>query len=170
MTACFVCHRVLKNSISVQAGIGPICKTRLVNVRGAGSEFSDTDLPPNLEGFVFQREGDFGTKTSVPHLVTHHSPSGFEWGYEGSGPADMALNCVEVILIRLGYKGQKTKCFDGSCFALAYEIHQDFKREFVSHLPKSGGMIRFDSAESWVKARMETRYLSLSLFDEEGAS
>jgi len=154
MTACFVCHRILKNPLSIQQGVGPICKTHLVNDRGSGSEFSDHDLPPNSEGFVFQREGDFGTKTSVPHLVTHHSPSGFEWGYEGSGPADVALNCVEVILNRLGHNGPKTRCFDGYCWEMSFILHQEFKRQFVARLPKPGGMITFAVAEDWVKSKL----------------
>lgn len=41
-----------------------------------------------------------GTTRDLPlHLgVYRHSPSGFEWGYLGSGPAQLALAlCVEVV-------------------------------------------------------------------------
>jgi hypothetical protein len=41
-----------------------------------------------------------GTPRELPlHLgVYRHSPSGFEWGYLGSGPAQLALAlCVEVV-------------------------------------------------------------------------
>ena len=31
-----------------------------------------------------------GETLPLPHLV-RHSPTGFEWGYRGSGPADLAL-------------------------------------------------------------------------------
>jgi hypothetical protein len=57
---------------------------------------TDTALPLSIaqHGILFQRrEGD--TSTNVPHLVTYHSPSGFAWGYGGSGPADLALTILE---------------------------------------------------------------------------
>jgi hypothetical protein len=33
----------------------------------------------------------------LPH-VERHSPDGFEWGYEGSGPADLALSILAHVL------------------------------------------------------------------------
>lgn len=93
---CSRCKKPLSNPISVREGMGPIC-------RGHGgiemdqckrSEFSDAPLlgehiSLNV-ALVLQRDGDDHhaiTRTNVPHLVAHHSPSGFEWGYGGSGPA-----------------------------------------------------------------------------------
>lgn len=67
-----------------------------------------------------------GCFTNVPHLVVEHSPSGFEWGYGGSGPADLALNVCQAYLMKIGYEGEKTQCFDGQCFSLAWVLHQDF--------------------------------------------
>jgi len=42
---------------------------------------------------------DRGTRTLDPRLdLRNHSPDGFEWGYHGSGPAQLALAiCVEVV-------------------------------------------------------------------------
>ncbi len=38
-----------------------------------------------------------GTTRPLRHIV-HHSPTGFEWGYGGSGPADLALAlCADVL-------------------------------------------------------------------------
>lgn len=84
------------------------------------SEFSDAPLlgehiSLNV-ALVLQRDGDDHhaiTRTNVPHLVAHHSPSGFEWGYGGSGPADLALNICQWYLNSIGYEGQKSQCFDG---------------------------------------------------------
>ncbi|HVQ49769.1 MAG TPA: DUF6166 domain-containing protein [Mycobacterium sp.] len=47
---------------------------------------------------VMMRRGD-RTEPLPLHLeVYNHSPSGFEWGYLGSGPAQLALAlCVEVV-------------------------------------------------------------------------
>ncbi len=64
-----------------------------------------------------QREGDDYhaiVSTNVPHLGVHHSPSGFEFGYGGSGPADLALNVCQFYLNSIGYQGEKTNC----CFAI----------------------------------------------------
>ena len=58
----------------------------------------------------------FTTDTNVPHLVVHHSPTGYEWGYGGSGPADLALNILEWQLRREGYRGDTIPCFEGRCF------------------------------------------------------
>ncbi len=51
--------------------------------------------------------------------VWRHSPSGFEWGYGGSGPAQTAL------AILLDYTGDEK---------LAAQLHQEFKREKVGPL------------------------------------
>lgn len=50
----------------------------------------------------------------------NHSPSGFEWGYAGSGPAQLALALLADCL------GEDDK---------AVEWHQDFKAHVVAGLP-----------------------------------
>ena len=51
-------------------------------------------------------EGPRGTvKTNVPHRVKCGSPDGFEFGYEGSGPSDLALNAVEHLIQTLAEEG-----------------------------------------------------------------
>jgi len=49
--------------------------------------------------------------------VYNHSPNGFNWGYEGSGPAQTAL------AILLDVTGDEN---------IAVIFHQQFKREFVA--------------------------------------
>lgn len=56
----------------------------------------------------------------LPH-VCRHSPGGFEWGYLGSGPADLALSICSYLL--------------GS-IAEAEKVYQGFKAKCVSGLPK----------------------------------
>lgn len=53
----------------------------------------------------------------------NHSPTGFEWGYHGSGPAQLAL---ALLADHLGDDEQ------------ALEHHQGFKRTVVSRLPYAG--------------------------------
>ena len=58
------------------------------------------------------------TPDRSPELM-NHSPSGFEWGYGGSGPAQLAL------AVLLDYTGDE---------AFALDHYQEFKTEVVSQL------------------------------------
>ena len=53
----------------------------------------------------------------------NHSPSGFEWGYGGSGPAQLAL---ALLADHTGNDAQ------------AVTLHQDFKRALVADLSYAG--------------------------------
>jgi hypothetical protein len=52
--------------------------------------------------------------------VWNHSPDGFNWGYGGSGPSQLAL----AVLLELVPEEQAIKAY------------QDFKRDIISHLPQ----------------------------------
>ena len=59
-------------------------------------------------------------------LLTHierHSPDGFNWGYGGSGPADLALSILTDLF------GNDT----------AEQYYQKFKWDFISQLPAGKG-------------------------------
>ncbi|HAR45419.1 MAG TPA: hypothetical protein DCS05_04375 [Nitrospiraceae bacterium] len=90
-----------------------------------------------------------GVVTNVHHLVTHHSPTGFEFGYAGSGPADLALNVCQTYLNIQLYSGEKVKCFDGWCWKLAWGLHQEFKRDIIASVPRSGVSIPFETIDAW---------------------
>jgi len=75
-----------------------------------------------------------GVAEPLPHLV-RHSPTGFEWGYGGSGPADLALSLLA------HYSGQ----------GLAEEIYQDFKFLVVSHLPNLAWVLTAQEVERTVQ-------------------
>ena len=72
-----------------------------------------------------------------------HSPDGFNWGYGGSGPAQLAL----AILLRAGVE-------DG----LAMDRHQDLKREFVALLPEGDfdETIEVRQDGTWLWGKSET--------------
>lgn len=53
--------------------------------------------------------------------LADHSPTGFEWGYGGSGPAQLALALLADAL------GDEDR---------AIKLHQEFKREVVAVLPE----------------------------------
>ena len=46
-------------------------------------EFSDIALDEPLENGIVLKTIDGARATNVPHVVTHHSPDGFSWGYAG---------------------------------------------------------------------------------------
>ena len=114
------------------------------------TEFHDLMSDEPLKDGVILRRYPDGIETNVPHLVVEHSPTGFEWGYEGSGPADLALNILEAILTEMHYNGRQTDCFKGKCFALASALHQDFKREFIAKIPDEGSVIYYPAIVAWI--------------------
>lgn len=65
-----------------------------------------------------------------------HSRAGFDWGYAGSGPAQLALailaDCV----------GDER----------ALECYQVFKRQVISELGRAGWKLTEEQAKEWVRA------------------
>lgn len=140
--SCGRCGRLLTDPHSVEAGYGPVCAAHLgAAVQEAfdmwQGKFVD-GMPMAEFGIVLERGADGDTLiTNVPHLLTHHSPTGYEWGYGGSGPADLALNIVESILRHIDHKGALgSPAWDKyRPYADTWRIYQDFKFHFIA-----GGM------------------------------
>lgn len=105
---------------------------------------------PLKEGIILERSEGGIPVTNVPHLVTHHSPAGFEWGYGGSGPADLALNILQAILVLREYSGEIVPCWRGECYAAAWKLHQDFKRQFIESAPHDGAVIPYAAVDAWL--------------------
>jgi hypothetical protein len=87
----------------------------------------------------------------------HHSPSGFEWGYLGSGPADYALN---ILALWLPQRLAPLKEDDFASVELwdktrvsyrAWQLHQPFKQHFIATLAEEGGTIRGTEIYDWLK-------------------
>ena len=115
------------------------------------TEFADRALTvPIEEGVILRRDAQGVCYTNVPHFCIHHSPDGFEWGYGGSGPADLALNLVEYLLLRQGYNGSRMTLHKGSCFRLALQLHQSCKQHFIADIPKAGGHILLSDLHVWL--------------------
>ena len=68
--------------------------------------------------------------------VYNHSPDGFNWGYGGSGPAQLAL----AILLKFSDKDT------------ALYFYQDFKWDIIAKLPQTDFEIDID-IKKWIKAR-----------------
>ena len=71
---------------------------------------------------------------SVPHAA-RHSPTGIEWGYGGSGPADLARS------ILLALTDEPT----------ADALYQWFKAEVVAAVPEAGGVLRAADVRAWAE-------------------
>jgi Family of unknown function (DUF6166) len=68
-------------------------------------------------------------------LLFNHSPNGFEWGYGGSGPAQLAL----AILLDLTNDA-----------ALSLKLHQLFKKEFIETAPSDGFILTAIQIQEWL--------------------
>lgn len=141
-------------------------------------KFSDRQITNKslMEALVLRRknfeDGKVGdVYTNVPHLVVHHSPAGFEFAYSGSGPADLALNVCQFYFNTTGYKGEKTKCYDGACWSLAWVLHQEFKREFIASCPRKGRTIPWTRIQAWfeehITDEMRMMYAPMEAEDDQ---
>ncbi len=70
--------------------------------------------------------------------VCNHSPTGFSWGYGGSGPAQLALALLML--------------FAGREFA--ERNYMDFKWQIVAKLPQEDFEIPACQVEEWIRQRM----------------
>ena len=86
------------------------------------------------EEFKFWRDAEGEARTIFFQWIVYHSPDGFEWGYNGSGPADCALNILAF-------------CVDGKT---AIRLHQKFKDEWLTKLPNEGGSITLCQVLGWI--------------------
>lgn len=67
--------------------------------------------------------------------IYNHSPDGFNWGYEGSGPAQLAL----AIMLELTTKEKAVK------------YYQDFKRRYLSMTHQNHDFIMIIDFDNWLK-------------------
>lgn len=89
-----------------------------------------------------------------PRLI-YHSPDGYNWGYGGSGPADLALNILNYCL-PVGCDGQPPeRLFDGECSPVAFVLHQDFKRVFLAGMETEGGYIQGEAVDAWIDVQLQ---------------
>jgi len=83
------------------------------------------------------REGGGSRQLPLRLDLVRHSPTGFEWGYGGSGPAQLAL------AILADASGDSE---------LALRFYQRFKREVVARLKPSGWELPADFVLGWLEA------------------
>ncbi len=164
MTTCCRCHRALTDPESKKRGLGPICASRrnaavteqesmLVVPPKSWPEFDYKVAIQKLaeskdegEYVVYRLESGNGIsayfqagdnpRIPLPHIV-YHSPTGFEMGYGGSGPADLARS---ILAHAVG-------------LPLADLLYQDFKFEFVA-CAKDKLVVSLSNIRQWVIKKM----------------
>ncbi len=79
-----------------------------------------------------------------------HSPTGFEFGYHGSGPAELA-RCLLIDYFDLHEQADEDTPLPVS--------YQEFKREFIGRLSRDTRehAIDIETIDAWVRAQSATR-------------
>ncbi len=80
-----------------------------------------------------------GSATPIPHIV-RHSPDGFEFGYGGSGLADLALSILTALV--------------GAEMAVCH--YQDFKWLFIATKSGNGFTIPVKDIFAWLAAQSDS--------------
>lgn len=86
----------------------------------------------NLRGKYSTREVWYNNQLISPihsQAIINHSPDGFNWGYAGSGPAQLALSVALII-------------FNDNQLAMIY--YQRLKNDIIAKLPQDDFDINFD--------------------------
>jgi hypothetical protein len=79
----------------------------------------------------------------LPH-IEHHSPDGFEWGYGGSGPADLALS----MLAHAMGESDPDK--------IPPALYQQFKFDYIATLDRNRNWeISRSAVMSWIASHTE---------------
>ena len=173
--SCRVCHRPLTNPVSIAAGIGPVCAGGHQSAETPVADEDRCDLPfdPKTMDITCRRDG---ARPGIRHFNIaqrhkHHSPTGMEWGYGGSGPADFALNILALFLplqrvpepaddapleAWVAYvESLPASLWDGSEVSpQAWDLHQSFKWAFVATLPEAGGVITGAAVRAWIAEQL----------------
>lgn len=138
---CARCKRFLKHPVELNGLFyGPVCYKNVFIFAGVPV--------PKIKPLKLQSGTYFtGTRRFGEVIVTvdgqplpprldlmNHSPDGFEWGYAGSGPAQLALAILAI-------------CLDD---IEAVKYHQHFKAKYVQHIPKE---------KSWSISRIQVQNL-----------
>lgn len=166
MNTCRKCGKGLSDPKSIRLGIGPVC---LLKERGKVNEQKARMIPPKFHGFIMMEElkGINEIKTylgqrlpmkdvkvemideEVPLRYTtkelrhipYHSPDGFEWGYGGSGPADLARSIL----------------YDFAGARVADTFYQEFKFDFIATLDKDEFIIKGRDILYWLRKKIKEK-------------
>ena len=155
---CEHCGRKLTDPESVERHVGPVCLRK----RATDKTESESGLiPPEYHGEIILEDlptsnpvktyhanrGMMGVRVTVdfkgrtyhlPHIA-YHSPSGYEWGYSGSGPADLARSILA----------------DCAGMKVAGAYYQSFKWDFIAAMPKDGFVLPETAIREWLEEKVK---------------
>ena len=152
---CLRCNKPLSLAESVTRGMGEVCAARKIRELENEGSTDRTDLPFDQQekDITCERRED-GLHFNIYQVFRHHSPTGMEWGYQGSGPADFALNILELFARERGEK-PTVRLWDGNKITwTAWNLHHKFKRSAIFDLPRLGGTIRGKDIRRWLNLNM----------------
>ena len=81
---------------------------------------------------------DGEVRAPLEHYI-RHSPTGFEWGYGGSGPSDLA-RCILIDHFRMHKRPDKELPVN----------YQDFKADVICNLPREGFELTSKQIGDWI--------------------
>jgi hypothetical protein len=100
---------------------------------------------------IWKRGEDGQLRTNVYWRVRHHSPTGFEIGYDGNGSEDLALNAMACLFpIHKKDKDYVIDLYDGRVSDKTYSLHQKFKFAFLVNADKDQGRIEWEDILKWL--------------------
>ena len=112
---------------SITGGLGSVATTEQTVYRGR----RDPTAPVDEEVEIVVD----GESLDCRYDLLSASPSGFEWSYGGSGPAQLAIAIL-------------AHAYDDE---FACEHYQQFKLEIVSELPEEGWTLTKQDLDTWVR-------------------
>jgi len=157
-TICRVCHKGLKKPKSVAMGMGPVCSSKAGSISINNQDHIDLPFDPVTKDILMERRAD-GVHFNIHQSICYHSPAGFEWGYAGSGPADLALNILEMFMREVGEDPSmalpniRGNGMGAHICAPTWNLHQDFKEEFLLR-NDAKITIKGDVIRDWIKQKL----------------
>jgi hypothetical protein len=124
---------------------------------------------PLIDGVTCWRAPDGTALSSLPQRHVHYAPRGIDWGFGGSGPADLALNVLARFL-PLAPEVTGVALRDGSSVSeAAWVWHQECKYDLIAPLPRAGGHLPAATIRAWISSHpivgADPRWSPLELMD-----
>lgn len=103
-----------------------------------------------LPDVVHLQYNEDGYWTNLPVMVVDISKTGWEWGRNSPGSNDLALNILEWALRKRNFSGTTITALEGDCFARAFRMHYEFKRQVIAHVPLAGRSFTLEEVWAWI--------------------
>ena len=141
---------VLLTTSPVSASPDVVADGVVDRARGFELASGERHADARIDGVTCWRAPDGTARSSIPQRHVHYAPGGFDWGFGGSGPADLALNVLARFL-PLAPNAGGVALRDGSTVSeAAWALHQAFKYDLIATLPRAGGHITARMIEEWI--------------------